>query len=37
MIYNFRFDKSQIEEILRRLREEKLLSQGWGWWRARGA
>ena len=30
MIYNFRFDKSRIEEILRRLREEKLLSQGWG-------
>ena len=30
MIYNFRFDKSHIEEILRRLREEKLLSQGWG-------
>ena len=30
MIYNFRFDKSRIEEVLRRLREEKLLSQGWG-------
>ena len=28
MIYNFRFDKSHIEEILRRLREEKLLSHG---------
>jgi|GEM_PF-1623346 len=30
MIYNFRIDRSGREEILRRLKEEKLLSQGWG-------
>ena len=30
MIYNFRFDRNNWMEILRRLREQKLLSQGWG-------
>ena len=30
MIYQFRIDKSQRSEILRRLKEEDLLSQGWG-------
>lgn len=30
MIYNFRIDRSARNEILRRLMEEGLLSQGWG-------
>lgn len=30
MIYNFRFDRDALAEILRRLHEENLLSQGWG-------
>lgn len=30
MIYNFRFDRSQTEEIIWRLKERKLLAQGWG-------
>jgi hypothetical protein len=30
MIYNFRFDRYHREEVLRRLQEEKLISQGWG-------
>ncbi len=30
MIYNFRIDRNRVSEILRRLREEHLLSQGWG-------
>jgi ABC-type polar amino acid transport system ATPase subunit len=30
MIYNFRFDRDSVEEILRRLREEQFISQGWG-------
>ncbi len=30
MEYNFRFDRSQSDVILHRLRTEKLLSQGWG-------
>jgi hypothetical protein len=30
MIYNFRFDRNQTSEIVRRVREDKILSQGWG-------
>jgi len=30
MIYNFRIDRDSRDEIMRRLREESLLSQGWG-------
>jgi len=30
MLWNFRFDRKQPEEILRRLTEEHTLSQGWG-------
>jgi len=30
MIYNFRIDRSGVNEILKRLKDEKILSQGWG-------
>ncbi len=30
MIYNFRIDRDNRDEVLRRLRENKLLCQGWG-------
>ncbi len=33
MIYNFRFDRTNVErrnEVLRRVKEDKLLAQGWG-------
>jgi len=30
MIYNFRFDRNNREEVVRRVRENKLLCQGWG-------
>lgn len=30
MLYNFRFDREFPDEILRRLKNESLLSQGWG-------
>ena len=30
MVYNFRFDRDSREEVLRRLREDRLLCQGWG-------
>jgi len=30
MIYNFRFDRSSTDEILRRLRDESVMCQGWG-------
>jgi hypothetical protein len=30
MIYNFRFDRDSREEVLHRLREYRLLCQGWG-------
>jgi hypothetical protein len=30
MIYNYRFDRDLLPEILRRLREDRVLSQGWG-------
>ncbi len=30
MIYNFRFDRDALTEILRRLREGNFISQGWG-------
>ncbi|KPL00793.1 MAG: hypothetical protein AMJ91_03215 [candidate division Zixibacteria bacterium SM23_73_3] len=30
MIYNFRIDRSGVHKILRRLKEKKMLSQGWG-------
>lgn len=30
MIYNYRFDRSLLTEIVRRVRAERVLSQGWG-------
>lgn len=30
MIYNYRFDRGLLSQILQRLRTEKVLSQGWG-------
>lgn len=30
LIYNFRIDRTQREEIIGRLKEEKMISQGWG-------
>jgi hypothetical protein len=30
MLYNFRFDRSRKDEVLGRLREDGVLSQGWG-------
>lgn len=30
MIYNFRIDRSGVKEILKRLKDDKMLSQGWG-------
>jgi Holliday junction resolvase-like predicted endonuclease len=30
MLYNFRFDRSRRQEVLRRLQEEGVLCQGWG-------
>ncbi|MBC9785336.1 hypothetical protein H1S01_12535 [Heliobacterium chlorum] len=30
MIYNVRYDRNEQEEVIRRIREESLLSQGWG-------
>jgi hypothetical protein len=30
MIYNFRIDRSQTPEVLRRLTDDQMLSQGWG-------
>jgi Restriction endonuclease len=30
MLYNFRFDRSHPVEIMRRLQQERILSQGWG-------
>ena len=30
MIYNYRFDRDLLTQILQRLRAEQMLSQGWG-------
>ena len=30
MIYNYRFDRNSLTEILQRVRSERVLSQGWG-------
>lgn len=30
MIYNYRFDRSLLSDIVQRLRTERVLSQGWG-------